>query len=230
MKRFLLVAALAAACAQPAKKDYSKLVSSNPRALLVVPVVNKSVDVDAADYFLSTLSVPLAERGYYVFPVNLVKRMLEDDGLADASLVHGTDPVRLCALFGADAVLFVTIEQWTAKYMFLTTQVTVEFNYVLKDGRTGEELWKDHETGVYSSDSGGGGLAGAIAAAIVAKAAPNYMPLSRQANANAMAYPGPGFPAGPYRPEYRKDLPAAAAPEAPAAAKPAAPQASPAPK
>jgi hypothetical protein len=230
MKRFLLVAALAAACAQPAKKDYSKLVSSNPRALLVVPVVNKSVDVDAADYFLSTLSVPLAERGYYVFPVNLVKRMLEDDGLADASLVHGTDPVRLCALFGADAVLFVTIEQWTAKYMFLTTQVTVEFNYVLKDGRTGEELWKDHETGVYSSDSGGGGLAGAIAAAIVAKAAPNYMPLSRQANANAMAYPGPGFPAGPYRPEYRKDLPAAAAPEAPAAAKPSAPQASPAPK
>jgi hypothetical protein len=230
MKRFLLVAALAAACAQPAKKDYSKLVSSNPRALLVVPVVNKSVDVDAADYFLSTLSVPLAERGYYVFPVNLVKRMLEDDGLADASLVHGTDPGRLCALFGADAVLFVTIEQWTAKYMFLTTQVTVEFNYVLKDGRTGEELWKDHETGVYSSDSGGGGLAGAIAAAIVAKAAPNYMPLSRQANANAMAYPGPGFPAGPYRPEYRKDLPAAAAPEAPAAAKPSAPQASPAPK
>jgi hypothetical protein len=230
MKRFLLVAALAAACAQPAKKDYSKLVSSNPRALLVVPVVNKSVDVDAADYFLSTLSVPLAERGYYVFPVNLVKRMLEDDGLADASLVHGTDPVRLCALFGADAVLFVTIEQWTAKYLFLTTQVTVEFDYVLKDGRTGEELWKDHETGVYSSDSGGGGLAGAIAAAIVAKAAPNYMPLARQANATAMAYPGPGFPAGPYRPEYRKDLPAAAAPEAPAAAKPAAPQASPAPK
>jgi len=230
MKRLLLVAALAAACAQPAKKDYSKLVSSNPRALLVVPVVNKSVDVDAADYFLSTLSVPLAERGYYVFPVNLVKRMLEDDGLADASLVHGTDPVRLCALFGADAVLFVTIEQWTAKYLFLTTQVTVEFDYVLKDGRTGEELWKDHETGVYSSDSGGGGLAGAIAAAIVAKAAPNYMPLARRANATAMGYPGPGFPAGPYRPEYRKDLPAAAAPEAPAAAKPAAPQASPAPK
>jgi hypothetical protein len=224
MKRALVLAALAAACAQPPKKDYSKLVSSNPRAILVVPVVNKSVDVDAADYFLSTLSVPLAERGYYVFPVNLVKRMLEDEGMADASLVHGTDPGRLCALFGADAVLFVTIEQWTAKYMLISTQVTVEFHYVLKDGRTGEELWKDHETGVYSSDSAGGGLAGAIAAAIVAKAAPNYMPLAREANARAMAYPGPGFPAGPYRPEYRNDLPAA---EAPAAAKPAAAQGAP---
>lgn len=211
MKRMALVATLLSACVQtPPKKDYSKLVSANPRALLVVPVVNKSVDVDAADYFLSTLSVPLAERGYYVFPVNLVKRMLEDDGLADAALVHGTDPVRLCALFGADAVLFLTIEQWTARFVLLSTQVTVEFDYVLKDGRTGEELWRDHETGVYSSDSGGGGLVGAIAAAIVTKASPNYMPLARNANARAMAYPGPGFPAGPYRPEHGKDLPMAA--------------------
>jgi len=225
MKRILVLAALAAACAQPPKKDYSKLISSNPRAILVVPVVNKSVDVDAADYFLSTLSMPLAERGYYVFPVNLVKRMLEDEGMADASLVHGSDPTRLCTLFGADAVLYVTIEQWTARYMILSTQVTVEFDYVLKDGRTGEELWKDHQTGVYASQSGGQGLAGAIAAAIVAKAAPNYMPMAREANARALAYPGPGFPAGPYRPEYRKDLPPPAAPESPAAAKPAAPRA-----
>ena len=224
MKRIVILAALAAACAPAAnKKDYSKLVSANPRALLVVPVVNKSVDVDAADYFLSTLSVPLAERGYYVFPVNLVKRMLEDDGLADASLVHGTDPVRLCALFGADAVLFVTIEQWTAKYVVLSTQVTVEFSYVLKDGRTGEELWRGHQAGVYSSGDGGGGIAGAIVGAIVAKASPNYMPLARKANAQAMAYPGPGIPAGPYRPEYRKDLPQQAGTE-PAAKKLADPK------
>lgn len=233
MKRFLLVvAALAAACAQKAPpKDYSKLVASNPRAILVVPVVNKSVDVDAADYFLSTVSVPLAERGYYVFPVNLVKRMLEDDGLSDAGLVHAADPVRLCSLFGADAVLFVTIEQWTAKYVVLSTQVTVEFEYVMKDGRTGEELWKDHEVSTYASDSGGQGLIGAIANAIVAKAAPNYMPLARQANTRALGYPGPGLPAGPYRPEYRKDLPPAvpasatqgpATPPAPPAAAPPA--------
>lgn len=226
MRPILALLLLAAACAHhpPAAKDYSKLVSANPRSILVVPVVNKSVDVDAADYFLSTVSVPLAERGYYVFPVNLVKRMLEDDGLADAALVHGTDPMRLCALFGADAVLFVTIEQWTAKYMLLTTQVTVEFQYVLKDGRTGEELWREHQTSQYSSDSGGQGLAGALAAAIVAKASPNYLPMARQANARALGYPGPGLPAGPYRPEYRKDWqPAAVTPAAPP--NPASPQA-----
>jgi len=209
MKRILVLAAIAAACVRPTRppKDYSKLVSANPRSILVVPVVNKTVEVNAADYFLSTVSVPLAERGYYVFPVNAVKRMLEDDGLSDAALVHGTDPTRLCALFGADAVLFVTIEQWTAKFVLLSTEVTVEFEYVLKDGHTGEELWKERQVGVYASDSGGGGLVGAIAAAIATKASPNYMPLARQANAQALGYPGPGLPAGPYRPDYRKDLP-----------------------
>ena len=209
MKRILVLTATALACAQQrAPKDYSKLVSANPRSILVVPVVNKSVEVNAPDYFLSTLSVPLAERGYYVFPVNAVKRMLEDDGLSDAALVHGTDPTRLCALFGADAVLFVTIEQWTSKFVLLSTQVSVEFEYVLKDGRGGEELWRERQVAVYASDSGGGGLAGAIAAAIVTKASPNYIGLARTANERALGYPGPGLPAGPYRADYRKDLPA----------------------
>jgi hypothetical protein len=186
-------------------------VSASPRAILVVPVVNKSVDVDAADYFLSTISVPLAERGYYVFPVNMVKRLLEDDGLSDAMLVHNADPGRVCGLFGADAVLFITIQRWDAKYVVLSTQVTVGLEYVLKDGRTGETLWTDTENIVYSpSSSGGGGLGGLIAAAVSAaieKASPSYMPLARQANKGALAYPGPGFPSGPYHPDYKKDLP-----------------------
>jgi hypothetical protein len=44
----------------------------------------------------------------------------------------------------------------------------------------------------------------AITAAI-AKAAPNYIPLTRQANALAVVQPGHGLPAGPYREDYLKD-------------------------
>jgi hypothetical protein len=177
--------------------------------------VNKSVDVDAPAYFLSTIPIPVAERGYYVFPVNLVKRLLEDDGLSDASLVHSADTMRLASLFGADAVLYISIEQWDAKYVVITTQVTVALEYVLKDGKTGETLWADKRSAAYSSDSGGGGgglgsLIAAVISAAVTKAAPNYMPLARQANAQAMVYPGPGFPAGPYLPSYQKDRPAPA--------------------
>jgi hypothetical protein len=206
------VLALAAGCASaPPRKDYSKLVAASPRSLLVVPVVNQTVDLNAADYFLSTVTVPLAERGYYVFPVNLVKRVLEDDGLADAALVHSADPARLASLFGADAVLYVSIERWDAQYVVLSTKVTVELTYAMKDGRTGELLWSDREAMVYTSDGGNSGnplgdLLVALVSAAVTKASPDYLPLARQANGKAMTYPGPGFPAGPYRPEHGKDL------------------------
>ena len=62
------------------QKDYTKFNAASPHSILIVPVVNKSVDVTAPDYFLSTIAVPVAEQGYYVFPVNLVKRVLEDTG------------------------------------------------------------------------------------------------------------------------------------------------------
>ncbi|HET8540443.1 MAG TPA: GNA1162 family protein [Anaeromyxobacter sp.] len=204
----LAAVAVAAGCVTPKQKDYTKFVAAQPRSILVIPVMNKSVSLTASDYFLTTIPVPLAERGYYVFPVNLVKRLLEDEGLSDPGLVHNADTMRLAGIFGADAVLYITIEQWDAKYMLVQTNVTVSLSYVLKDAKTGEVLWEDGEKMVYASGDAGGGLLGAIISAAVTRAAPDYMPLARKANAQAMAYPGPGFPAGPYRPEFRKDHPA----------------------
>jgi hypothetical protein len=200
-----VVAALVAGCATPPKKDLTRFVAAQPRSVLILPVVNNSVDLTAGDYFLSTVPVPLAERGYYVFPVNLVKRLLEDDGLADASLVHQAAPDKIGNLFGADAVLYMVIQKWEAKWILLSTTVTVEFEYTMRDAKTGTVIWRDKRTMQYSSDSGGGGLLGAMIGAAVTKAAPNYMPLAQQANWTALAWPGPGFPAGPYRPEYKHD-------------------------
>ena len=200
-------------CATAPKKDFTAFRSENPRSVLVIPVVNKTVEVNAADYFLSTLSIPIAERGYYVFPVDVVKHLLENDGLADSSMVHGADTMKLCNLFGADSVLYVSIEQWDAKYLVLTTQVTVAFEYTIKGCKTGDVLWNHKQTWVYApqNQSTGNPLGDLIAMAInaaVTKAAPNYMPLARQANAMSLKYPdGPGFPAGPYSPDYMKDLP-----------------------
>ncbi len=203
---FVATLGLLAGCAaqQKPKQDYTKFLAAQPKSILVIPVVNESTNVDAPDYFLSTLPVPLAERGYYVFPVNLVKRVLEDEGLADASLVHNADPAKLAAMFGADAVMYATIKNWTAKYMLISTSVQVQFEYVLKDGKTGDTLWTAQQSMVYQPQSNNG-LLGALIEAAITKASPNYMPLARQANALAMAYPGAGFPAGPYREEYGKD-------------------------
>jgi len=202
--------ALVGCVASPKKFDYTKFRNANPHSVLIVPVVNKTVNVDAPDYFLSSITVPIAERGYYVFPVNLVKQVMADDGLSDADMVHANDPIRLAGLFGADSVLYVSIERWDAKYAVLATTVTVQLSYELKSGRTGEALWSNKQTLVYSpqANSTGNPIADLIAAAVTAavqKAAPNYMPLARQANAQAIYVPGQGLPAGPYDGQYQKD-------------------------
>ena len=176
---------------------------------MVVPAINKSVAVDAPDYFLSTISRPLAERGYYVFPVHLVKRLMEDDGLNDADMVHAGDPQRLGKMFGSDAIMYVSIERWDARYIVLSTTVTVELKYVLKSASTGKTLWDNSQKLVYQpQNNSGGGLAGLIAQAVVAamtKAAPNYVPLAQQANLQAIYIKGQGLPAGPYDQHYQKD-------------------------
>ncbi len=207
----VLVAGLLGACvAPPEKKDYTQFRAEEVRSILIVPVVNNTVNVNAADYFLATIATPIAERGYYTFPINLVKNVMEEDGLSDANMVHAALPARLGALFGADAILYISIEHWETRYIILSSTTTVSFTYVLKSARSGEELWRESSTVSYTPNSGGGGglasLIVMVVAAAIQKAAPNYIPLAKQANAKTVVTPGVGLPAGPYHAEYGKDL------------------------
>jgi hypothetical protein len=193
----------------PPRADFTQLRTENPHSILVVPAINKSVDVNAPDYFLATISEPLAERGYYVFPVNMVRSVMADDGLNDANLVRSGDPKRLGELFGADAIMYISIDKWDAKYVVLSTTVTVELDYTLKSSHTGAQLWHNHEVMKYSPQaSSGGGIAALVADAVsaaITKAAPNYIPLAQQANAQAINTKGSGLPAGPHNGLYLKD-------------------------
>lgn len=206
MKRILLALLpilLAGCVAQPVKKDLSAFVAAAPRSILVVPTVNRSLDVDAPNYVLSTLPVPLAEKGYYVFPVNTAKFVLEQEGFYEGEQIHQQPPETLAKLFDADAVLYVTIDRWDAQYALITTTVTVEFSYRMVS-RDGTEIWREKMQMRYApqNDSSGHPLAVLITAAInaaVTRAAPNYMPLTRQANQVAFVL-GPGaLPDGPYK-------------------------------
>jgi len=207
----ILAVSLLSACATaPSPKSYSAFNSERPRSILVVPTLNNTGNIQAPEFFLSTISRPFAERGYYVFPAYMLKRLLEEDGLSDAGLVHATDASRLGGLFGCDSVLFVTIQRWDSKYLVLSTTTNVAFDYTLKSCKTGNTLWQDKQELVYSpqQNSSGNPLADLIAQAIVAaleKGAPNYMPLTMQANAAAAGTLGKGLPAGPYLSTYQQD-------------------------
>ena len=204
--RFLLVVLIASTivgCATPkAPPDFSAFRAAAPRSILVVPIINKSLEIDASNYVLTTLAVPLAEKGYYVFPVNTVKYVLEQEGFYEPERVQQERPADLAQFFDADAVLFVTISRWDAQYAILTTAVTVELSYKMYD-RNGQEIWQAEKLVQYSpqQQSGGHPLAALIAAAIsavITKAAPNYMPLARQANTQVLILEPTAIPDGPY--------------------------------
>jgi hypothetical protein len=217
IKKFALAGAIAVSVlvsgcvTAPPPADYSNFRAESPHSILVVPALNNTASVTAPDWFLSTISAPFANRGYYVFPANMVRGVLNDSGLSDAGLVHAADARRLQSLFGCDAVLFINIKKWDAKYVVLSTTTEVQFDYELRSCKTNQSLWKNSQAITYTPQgaSGGNPIADLIADAIVAaieKGKPNYMPLARQANLAAAAAPGHGLPAGPYLPDdYGKD-------------------------
>ena len=203
---------LSACATAPTAKDYSAFRQEDPRSILVLPALNNSGAVEAPEFFLSTISQPFAQRGYYVFPANMVKSLLEEEGLSDPALLYTADTRRLAKLFGCDTALYLSIERWESQYIVLATSTNVAFNYQIKSCKTGETLWTDNQQLSYSPQASNSGnpLADLVAQAVMAaieKGAPNYIPLAQQANALAAGTAGKGVPAGPYLVDaYRADL------------------------
>lgn len=201
-----LIAMTACQAIEPEVYDYTAFRDEAPRSILVLPALNNTVSVEAPEFFLSTVTRPFAQRGYYVFPANMVKSLLEDDGLSDPELLYSADTRRLGRLFGCDAALFLSIEKWESQYLVLATSTNVEFNYELRSCKSGDVIWSHNQDMSYSpqANSSGNPLADLLAQAIVSaleKGAPNYIPLAQQANALAATTIGKGVPAGPYLPE-----------------------------
>jgi len=193
-----LLAGLGGCVTPPPPYDFTDFNRAPPRSILIIPVANRSLDVDASNYVLSTLTVPLAELGYYVFPVNTVKIVLEQEGLYEPEQVRKLEPARLASMFGADAVLFITINRWDAQYVVISTTVTVEMDYVMT-GRDGGVIWKTTKRMQYSpQQQQNQGLIGMLVNAAMARAAPNYMPLARQANNQVFVIDTTRLPPGPY--------------------------------
>jgi hypothetical protein len=188
----VLLAVLASGCATKEAYDLGTFHSTQPKSILVVPPINRSTDVQATTSVLATLPYYLGEKGYYVFPVNTVKTLLEHEGYYEPAEIHAAPPEQLAGLFHADAILYVTVHEWTSKYVLLATTTEVDLGYKLV-AADGTVLWKERQEATYSPNSNsGGGLAGLVVNAIAAaaeRASPNYLPLTRRAHAMAIISP-----------------------------------------
>lgn len=202
---FTLLALSLVGCQVAPPYDYSALEASKPRSILVIPPLNESVDVNAPYTFISTVSKPLAEKGYYVFPVAVIDQFLKENGLPSPGEMNSVPLEKLRENIGADAVLYTTINQWGQKFQLLSSVTIVDSELKLIDARSGELLWTTRAFAQQSSSDGGGGLAGAIVGAIVQQIAGSISDqtpaLSSGANAMAINAPNQGLLPGPYLPE-----------------------------
>lgn len=166
---FSTLIVLAAGCA-PAPPDRSAYLAHMPTSVLVLPPVNHTADVGASDAFLATITEPLAERGYYVFPVAIVDQYLKENGLPTPGDMRQAPLSKIDAVLGADAVLYIDILSWETRYALVDSSTIVEVSYRLVDVKSGAELWKWQQMVVHSSSAGQSNLLGMVVSAAVHQA------------------------------------------------------------
>ena len=171
----LALALLATGCSTGNKKstDYSAFRESKPRSILVLPPKNQSPDVNASNSLLSVVTMPLAESGYYVFPVAVVSETFKQNGVTNPDDISSVPLKKLHDTFGADAVMYISITDYGTSYQVVNSDTRVTATARLVDSRTGKELWTGGATA--SSNEGqknsGGGLIGVLLTAVITQIA-----------------------------------------------------------
>ncbi len=203
----MLAALMLAGCAAPAPYDYTDYRLHPPRSILVLPPLNESVAVQGTYSYLSTVTFPIAELGYYVFPVAVVDQFLKENGMPTAGEMHQVPLNKVAEIIGADAVLYVTLQQYGSKYQVINSATTVQVKARLVDTKSGLLLWEG--VGMAQQNSGGSGniFADLIAAAItqaINSGTDAAHDVCRPANRNLFYTKNYGLLYGPYSPEYGK--------------------------
>lgn len=210
--RLLIVttATLAAGCASVSHPDYTALRQAKPRSILVLPPANLSPDVRAPYSMMATLTYPLAESGYYVFPVALVDQTFRDNGMTEPGEMHQAPLTKLAEVFGADAVLYVIINEYGAKYQLIDSKVTVAASAKLIDLRSGQLLWEGRASASNSEqhDSGSSGIAGMLISALIRQVVNSLgdqgYAVARVTSQRLLSAQQGGLLPGPRSPAYQK--------------------------
>ncbi|HHX33767.1 MAG TPA: DUF799 domain-containing protein [Gammaproteobacteria bacterium] len=148
--------------------DYTKLKDENPLSILVLPPLNNSLAVDAGYSFLSQVTYPLAESGYYVYPVAVVSDLFKHNGMTEPSDIHAVPVEKLREIFAADAVVYLKITEYGTSYKVLLSDTRVTAEARLVSLKTGEELWQGAATAsTAEQQSTNQGLLGMLVIAVI---------------------------------------------------------------
>jgi len=114
---------------------------NHPYSILIMPPINRTVDVRAPAIFLAGSTRPLAESGYYVIPVALSETVFRQNGIMAAEEAHMLDHAVLRDIFGADAAMYIVINSFGPSYQLLRSVVQVSASARLVDLRTSQIIW-----------------------------------------------------------------------------------------
>lgn len=201
---FFLIAAVLGltGCVTVPPKDYTALRQSKPRSILVLPPVNESNEVIASYSLLTTVTRPLSELGYYVIPVVMADHLLKENGMTLPPEMHQAPLAKLREVFGADAVLYITIEKYGSKYQLFASNTLVFARARLVDARTGTELWQSR---VDANFAGQSGLLEALVGQVLNKLVDQAHNVAALASFQLVTMPGQGLLKGPRHPDYGKE-------------------------
>jgi hypothetical protein len=191
------------------KEEFSpEMYVEHPTSILVLPPINNSTAADAKEYYATTVEEPLTNSGYYVFPMEVVYDMLQQEGLYDTETMTDIPVEKFKEYFGADAVLYVTIQEWDTQYLITSGSVDVKAACELKSTSSGKTLWfYDEKVSVNTSGSnaGAGGLLGLVVQAVttaIQTAAQDYVPIAKEVNKKIFV----AMPFGVYHKDFNKDM------------------------
>jgi hypothetical protein len=89
------------------KQEFApKMYTEHPISILVLPPLNKTTAVDAKEYYVTTVAPPLTNSGYYVFPMEVVYDILQQEGLSETETMLNVPVQKFKEFLGADAVLY----------------------------------------------------------------------------------------------------------------------------
>lgn len=141
----LSVTAFISACQTTANK--SALINSNPKSILILPIVNNSTEVKFPETALAThASRIVAEAGYYIFSPYLIKEFFAENGYHEAQEIHDIPIEQLKKVFNVDAVLYPVLESFGTKYKVLLSSSGATISGKLVDTRSGDIIWSDSST------------------------------------------------------------------------------------
>ncbi|WP_041246422.1 GNA1162 family protein [Brumicola nitratireducens] len=171
------------------EEAFPKMYQARPVSILVIPAVNNTTAAEATEYYATTVAEPLTRMGYYVLPIEVTNRLIQEQGIVDGAQLASVDAGLFKTMYGADAIMYVTINQWDTSYFVVGGSVTVGIAYELVSTTSKEVLWQYADTVVVDTGGGnsGGGLIGAIISTAINTAMTDYVPLAKQVNYTALS-------------------------------------------